>query len=102
MQLASSWIPGGLISAEPPQALLTFFLFLSLFFFFFSFLLSFILSLSVLLWRTAPGASAVRMLGVETELQLLATVPAHAPATASQDPNLLCDLHPQLMATPDP
>ena len=102
MQLASSWIPGGLISAEPPQALLSFFLFLSLFFFFFSFLLSFILSLSVLLWRPAPGASVVRMLGVETELQLLATVPAHAPATASQDPNLLCDLHPQLMATPDP
>ena len=39
-------------------------------------------------------------LGVETELQLLATAPAPAPAT--QDPSLLYDLHPQLMAMPDP
>ena len=102
MQLASSWIPGGLISAEPPQALLSFFLFLSLFFFSFLFyFLSFFLYLFCF-GGPHPGHKAVSRLGVETELQLLATVPAHAPAPATQDPNLLCDLHPQLMATPDP
>ena len=101
MQLASSWIPGGLISAEPPQALLTFFLSLTGFFSFLFYFLSFFLYLFCL-GGLLPGHMEVSRLGVETELQLLATVPAHAPAPATQDPSLLCELHPQLMATPDP
>ena len=100
MQLASSWIPGGLISAEPPQALLTFFLPLTGFFSFLFYFLSFFFYLFCF-GGLLPGHMAVSRLGVETELQLLATVPAHAPAPATQDPSLLFDLHPQLMATPD-
>ena len=40
----------------------------------------------------------VPRLGVESELQL----PAYTTATAAQDPSRVCDLTPQLMATPDP
>ena len=40
----------------------------------------------------------VPRLGVESELQL----PAYATATATQNPSHVCDLQPQLTATPDP
>ena len=40
----------------------------------------------------------VPRLGVESELQLL----TYATATAMWDPSCICNLHPQLMAMPDP
>ena len=95
MQLASSWIPGGLISAEPQQALLIFVLFLSLFCFF-----SYILSFFLFLFCFAglhPGHMVVPRLGIQLQLQLpataLALAPAPAPAPATQDPSRLCKLH---------
>ena len=89
MQLASSWIRSGLISAEPQQALLIFVLFLSLFCFF-SYILSFFLFLFCF-GGPHPGHMVVPREGVQVELQLPATVPA--PATATQDPSLLFKLH---------
>ena len=95
MQLASSWIPGGLISAEPQQAQLIFVLFLSLFCFF-----SYILSFFLFLFCFAglhPGHMVVPRLGIQLQLQLpataLALAPAPAPAPATQDPSRLCKLH---------
>ena len=89
MELASSWIPGGLISAKPQQSLLMFFLFLSLFCFL-SYTLSFFLFLFCF-GGPHPGHMVVPREGVQVELQLPATVPA--PATATQDPSLLFKLH---------
>ena len=91
MQLASSWIPGGLISAEPQQALLIFVLFLSLFCFF-SYILSFFLFLFCF-GGPHPGHMVVPREGVQVELQLPATALAPAPAPATQDPSLLFKLH---------
>ena len=91
MQLASSWIPGGLISAEPQQALLIFVLFLSLFCFF-SYILSFFLFLFCF-GGLHPGHMVVPRLGVQLQLQLPATALAPAPAPATQDPSLLFKLH---------
>ena len=82
MQLASSWIPGGLISAEPQQALLIFVLFLSLFCFF-SYILSFFLFLFCF-GGLPPGHKVVPRLGVQLELQMPAT--AHAPSRAPVQP----------------
>ena len=45
-----------------------------------------------------PRHLEVPRLGARSELQL----PAYATATATRDPSLVCDLHPQLMAMPDP
>ena len=93
MELASSWIPGGLISAKPQQSLLMFFLFLSLFCFL-SYTLSFFLFLFCF-GGLHPGHMVIPRLGVQLELQLppTALAPAPAPAPATQDPSLLCKLH---------
>ena len=45
-----------------------------------------------------PRHMEVPRIGVKWELQL----PAYARATATQDPNRVCDLQPQLTATPGP
>ena len=56
------------------------------FFFFFAFL------------GPHPLHMEVPRLGVESDLQL----PAYATAIATPDPSCVCDLQPQLTATPDP
>ena len=89
MERASSWIPGGFTAAEPQQALLIFLLFPSLFCIF-SHFRSFFLFLFCF-GGPHPGHMAVPRRGVQSELQLRAR--ARARARATQDPNLLCNLH---------